>query len=181
MTRGFRYSRNLNGGEEALLQMSFMIKNSGTLTIGDAIKTASGYADVCGAGDRVLGIAEGFIQPNNLPVNHRREGHGATVSGSGLDLTVVTASDNQTVDKLRVQVRINPSALYVAVGDDDLSQALIGTFFDTTSAGDVIDTSTSGASGQFLLLALDPDGDGNAKKGLFAIAETALRPVDAVE
>lgn len=173
---GFFPRKNLAGAEEATIRQekNLIIANSKTITIGDAVALSSGFVDLVGAGNRVLGIVTGFVDKNGLPVNHARKSHAATISGSGNSLTVVTASNNQTVDQIRAVVCTDPNVLYYNDADDSLAQAQVGTYYDVVAASDQIDQSTTSTTGQFVLLEIDPDGDADASKGLFKIAEHAL-------
>jgi len=49
-------------------------------------------------------------------------------------------------------------------------------FFDLTDEDTINQSSASDTSGQFQLIGLDPDNDGDVSKGLFRIAESMLDP-----
>jgi len=100
---------------------------------------------------------------------------GATLTG---DDTVATASDNESrANYIQLQVVVDPAGacLWYNDADGNLAQAQVGSFYDVTAGSDQIDQSTtSDTSGQFQLVEIDPDADGDASKGLFRLAECQL-------
>lgn len=165
-------------GVEHPSALNFRLGNSATLTIGDVVRlNNAGVLVRCAAGDAVLGILTGIVDENDINpfslsyVNNT----GATLTP---DDTVVTASDNSTrAHYLKGKVSVDPAGviLYYNDASGDLALTNLGQFFDHDSDADQVDQSTaSDTSGQFQLVALDPDGDGDASKGLFRIAEPLL-------
>ena len=152
--------------------------DSKTLTIGDAVRVnTSGLIDLVGAGNPVLGVIQGLVDENggNLLALGYTNNTGATLSG---DDTVTTASDNSTrTHYIMAEVFIDPavSLLYYNDSNGTLAQANLFQLFDVLAASDQIDqSSASDTSGQFQLLVIDPDGDADASKGLFRVAEPQL-------
>lgn len=172
-TKGFWPRKNISG-PDIPTAFGFIIDNSETVTLGDAVDLNSGFIQVVDAGDKVLGVVVGIVDNKGIPVNHPDADVDGTVTG---DDTYAAASDNQTDKKVKVQVVISPDVIYYNDADDTLTQAMVGTKFNANSTGDNVDVATSGSTGgQFQLISIDPDADGDASKGLFKIAESQLDP-----
>lgn len=93
------------------------------------------------------------------------------------DDTVAVSSTNQSdaTRNIKAEIIVNPDVLFYNDANGDLAATNEGQLFDTVAAGDQIDqSSASDTSGQFQLIERDPDGDGDASKGLFRIAESQL-------
>lgn len=179
---GFYPYRHLAGTTGGALQ-DFIIENSATVTLGDAVDVAAGYANRVAAGDRIMGVAVGFgRQLSNgevVPLDQDAAGtFTATRSGNAGVLnseTVVVASDNATVDKIVARVQIDPNMTYFNDADDTLTQAMIGRYFDLNSDADDADVATEAAfSAQVILLEIDPHNDADVSKGVFKIVESQL-------
>lgn len=168
-------ARRAEGGHNSGEQRHFVIKNSAVLSVGEAVNFDSGYLDSAGATERVLGIIEGFVDSKGLPlVAQHVTGSDFSYTGNPGSETVTVASDNATVSMVKAVVNIDHRQEYYNDADDDLTAAMLGTYFDTNSGGLEIDVATTGSTGQFVLMELDPDDDGDASKGIFRIAEHAL-------
>lgn len=171
---GFTARRN-EGGHSSGEQRHFIIKNSAVLSVGEAVNFDAGYIDSIGTTERVLGVVEGFVDKNGLPlVAQHVTGSDFSYTGNPGSETVTVASDNATVSQVKAVVNIDPRQEYYNDADDSLTAAHLGTYFDTNSGGLQIDVATTGSSGQFILMERDPDNDGDASKGIFRIAEHAL-------
>lgn len=176
--KGFKARKSLYGIDNPA-KLQFIIDDSETLTLGDAVRLDdAGLLSVVGAGNPILGILAGIVDQNGMNVFSPRA---SGVTGSTLtpDDTIATSSTNSTdgTRKLKGEVALDPAGvlLYYNDADGDLAQTNVGQFFDTTSAGDQISASSaSDTSGQFQLIQIDPDEDGDASKGLFRIAEPQL-------
>jgi hypothetical protein len=131
-----------------------------------------------------LGIVTGlYDQTGNVSVFSPRI-PGTALAGATVtpDDTLATASDNRTntQKQLVVSVLIDPvgAILYenTATTNTALAQANIGSFYNlsSTNAGQIDSTTASVTSGQFQLISLDPDNDGNTAKGLFRICQDQL-------
>lgn len=166
---GFYYRKHMHGLTTGAVA-EFIIDNSETITIGDAVDLNAGFIQAVDAGDDVLGIVVGIVDKHGVNVDGQHADIDGTVSGSGNSLTYAAASDNQTDKQVKAVVMMDPFSLFYNDADSGLTQAEVGTFFDTTAAGDQI-TGTGTTSGAFQLVELDPDGDGDDSKGLFRIAE----------
>ena len=176
--KGFEFRKSLVGLEHPAT-MDFILDDSATYTIGDAVRLdTDGHLVVCGATDTVLGILVGIVDRNGIPVSADRATgtDGATVTG---DDTVTTSSTNTSdaTRNLKGQVIVDPAGLclFYNDADDTLAQTNVGQGFDLTAAGDQIDveTATDGTA-LFQLIEIDPDNDGDASKGLFRIVEAQL-------
>ena len=173
-SKGFIYRKSLTPGVSTPIAQEFLIANSeGPLTVGDAVQLTSGYVTIAATGESILGIVLGFVKKgenifkNNVSV-------GGTKAG---DDTYTAASDNATVDLVKAVVSVDPMALYENEADSTLTQAEVGTYFDTTAASDQITGSGSGTISQFQLIELvTENGDGSAEdsKGLFKISQSQL-------
>ena len=176
-TKGFYFRKNMVGGDDHPPYADFILANSQTVTLGDAVTLSSGFAAVCSTNDRPIGIVDSIVDFNGLPVNgfNSHATQTGTVTG---DDTYASASDNQTVDQVKVRVSMyRPMDLYYNDADDTLAQANIGTYFDMNSTGDNIDVASGTTSGVWQLMEIDPDNDGDASKGLFRIAEPYWKTV----
>ena len=175
---GFYFRKNVYGHDQPASQ-DYIIGNSQTLTIGDAVRlNDAGYLAVCAAGDAVLGILTGIVTKDGVNVFSPRAA-GTTGATLTPDDTVLVSSTNQSdaARYLKGQVQLDPAGanLYYNDADGDFAQTNVGQFFDTVAAGDQISQATaSDTSGQFQLLVIDPDEDGNLSKGLFRVAEPLL-------
>lgn len=167
---GFFYRKHMLGLTTGACA-EFIIANSQTITVGDSIKLSSGYATLALAAGPTMGVVLGIVDPNGINIDGEAADVDGTVSGSGQTLTYVAASDNATSKMVKVQVMCDPFALFYNDADGSLTQAYVGTFFDVVAASDQIDQSSTTTSGNWQLIELDPDGDSDASKGLFRIAE----------
>jgi len=117
----------------------FVVSSGVTVTKGNALSLVAGYVEnhAGDVADRLLGVAA------------------ETVTG--------------TSASAEVGVYCDPNILYHNDADGDLTIAYVGTCFRVTAGGTQIDQSTSAANSavQFILVKRDPDGDGDASKGLF--------------
>lgn len=173
--KGFWYKKSLRPGAEAPMRIEVILANSaGPLTIGDAVQYTSGYLTIAATGESVLGILEGFVTSKGENIFKTQEALGGTLSG---DDTYTAASDNQTVDLVKGIVNIDPDALFLNEADSTLSQAEVGTYFDTTAASDQITGSGSATISQFQLIELvtvDEEGSTQDDCGLFRISQSQL-------
>lgn len=177
-TTGFFHRKNLVGDAATIPSEQFKIANSTTIKIGDAVRiNTGGFAVLAGVGAPVLGIVSGIV--NYQGINPFALGTGAGGATLTPDDKVVTASNNQTrADYLSVEVSLDPAGLllYFNDADGDFTIANLLQFFDCAAgSAQITQGSASDASGQFQLVKLDPDGDGDASKGLFRISECQLR------
>jgi len=163
---GFSYRKSLITKDEPTL-LYFIIDNSGVITLGDAIMiNTDGHAVVATAGEEVAGIVACVVDANGIAVE----------PDSGTTDTYTVDSDNETVKKYQVGLIVSPFALFSNDSSGTLATTNLMQFFDLTDEDTIDQSSASDASGQFQLVGLDPDNDGDASKGLFRIAESMLDP-----
>lgn len=172
-SKGFLYKRHLKAGVEKPATLEVLLANSaGPLTVGDAVQWTSGYLTIAATTESILGVIVGFVDKNGRNIFQQ----GVSVSGtkSGDD-TYTAASDNQTVDMVKGIVIVDDDALFLNEADSTLTQAEVGTYFDTTAASDQITGSGSGTISQFQLIelvVLNDDGTAEDSKGLFKISQS---------
>ena len=126
-----------------------------------------------------IGVVVGFVDSAGLPLEAQHvNASDFTLSGRQGSIgsgTVISASDNTTVAKIQAVVNVSPHQEYFNDADGSLAQAQVGTYYDSLAASDQIDQSTTGSSGQWVLMSIDPENDGDASNGIFRIAEHALQ------
>lgn len=173
--KGFEYRKSLRSGEN-FVKLQFLLDDSATFTIGDMVRLdTDGLLTVNGAGNTILGMLAGIVDQNGINVFSPRA-QGTTGSTLTPDDTIATSSTNSTdgTRKLKGEVILDPAGLNLYYNDanGDFAQTNVGQCFDLTSSGDQVDASALfDGSGQVQLLQIDPDGDGDASKGLFRIVE----------
>lgn len=164
--RGFEFRKSLITKDSPTL-LSYIIDNSDTITLGDAVMiNTDGHVVVATAGEEVLGIVVGVVDSKDNAVD--------ADSGTLADYTV--ESDNETDKAWKVKVIVDKYSLFANDASDTLATTNLGQFFDLTSESQIDASSASDTTGQFQLISLDPDNDGDASKGLFRIAESFLDP-----
>lgn len=170
------FARRTEGGDSTGETRQILLANSITVTVGDAMSiNTTGLLDLAGVGERVLGVVEGFVDKNGLPLTaQHKTGTDYTTSGAGDSATVVTASDNSTDSMVRAIVNVRATQEYYNDADEDLDLTDDYQYFDVVAAADQIDASTVSTTGQFILVERDPDRDADLSKGIFRIAEHAF-------
>ena len=172
---GFAFARSLTG-VDLPVSLDFIIDDSVTVAIGDPVRVdAAGYIKRSTAGVAILGICIGLVDQNGVNVFSPRAS-GTTGATLTPDDTVATSSTNTSdaTRKLKAQVVVSPGGeiLWKNTASAALAQTNLCQFFDVGSTVGQIDVSTaSDTSGQFQLLALDPD---TTTIGLFRVAEGEL-------
>ena len=175
---GFSFRKSLVGVDSPAV-MEFIIEDSSTVTIGDAVRIdTSGYLKRAGAGYPVGGIVVGIVDQGGINIFSPRAS-GTTGATLTKDDTVAVSATNTSdaTRKIKAQVILSPAGyvLFYNYANDVLAQTNLFQFFDVTSTSGQIDVSTaSDTSGQFQLIQLDPDGDGTTYKGLFRVMENQL-------
>jgi len=173
-TKGFVYKKHLDPSVDKPATLEVIIANSGgPLTIGDAVQWTSGYLTIAATTEAILGILVGFRTESGENIFKTKEDHGATLSGED---TLTAASDNITVHKVKGVVITDPYALFLNTADSTLTQAEVGTYFDTTATSDQI-TGAGSTIAQFQLVELvtvDDEGNDDNDAGLFRISESQL-------
>ncbi len=172
------------GGEGEVEVRTFIIQNSQTIELGQTIKVVSGFASASGAAVRIMGVANAFMRDlgNGQIISFGTDASSGTTgtrTGNhgvlGSD-TYVASSTNQTVDKVMVQVIVDPKAEYHNVASGSLTTAMVGNYFDVVSTSDQIDYTVNATTvKQFILMDLDPDRDAVATKGIFKLVQSQLQ------
>jgi hypothetical protein len=163
---GFELRKSLGGSETPQL-VYFTIANSEAVVIGQGIKLdTDGYAVAATVGAKLMGIAAQVVDEKGIAVD----------PDAGTLHTYTVESDNETDKKYKVGVYVSKDLLFANDASADLAQTNVGQFFDLSDKDTINQGTASDTSGQFQLIALDPDGDGDASKGLFKIAESQLDP-----
>ena len=171
--KGFRLEKSLVGIDSPPV-LEYIITNSATITLGDAIEIIddAGYANVADADDKVAGVAVGVVTTNGISVF----GHGApttdgTVTG---DDTFTAASDNKTDQQVKVQIVYPNDSLFYNEADSALTAAEVGRYFALTATGDQVTGTGDGTARtcqlvQILTLAGGPNSGG---EGLFRFSRS---------
>ena len=151
---GFQYRKSLITKDEPTL-LYFIIDNSDTLTVGDALKVnTDGHATLAEAGAKVAGILQTVVDKNGR----------AVAPDSGTTDTWTVASDNETSDQYEAAIIASKYALFYNDADDTMATTNLLQFYDIVAASNQIDeSSASDTAGQFQLIQLDPDGDADAR------------------
>lgn len=164
---GFKFRKSIKGDGGEAVELEMIIKASVTVQIGDLIRVSTGgTAALVTAGDLVLGVVTGVCDKNGLPIT----------PDAGTTDTYTMASDNVTnVDK-NYKVRYIPALadyLFYNDADDDMAATNLFQYFAVNDENDVdANTSSDTTVNTVRLIQLDPDGDGDASKGLFQIVES---------
>lgn len=174
----FTYRKNLAGVTSDPTPVKILIDNSTTVKLGQVVRVnQAGFIVPAGVTAAVLGVVAGFIDQNGTPVDAFSYDTSKTGHTNSGDDTIVTASDNRTRAfpvYAEVEVALQ-EILYFNVASAAQAQTNLMQFFNLVSTSDQIDqSSASDTSGQFQLIQLDPDGDGDLTKGLYRVSNTQL-------
>lgn len=166
---GFEFKYSLSGNPDAWVRQ-YILKNSVTYTVGDAVVIASGFLDIATAGARLLGVLEGFVDNNGLSLDHKEADFDGTLTSA--TQTYLTASDNQTDKKVRGLVRVDPYAVYSSTPDATIGTTtgsnLQGYYTDLLDEDQVDESTAATTAAQLWIHGVDPD---NSSNGLYSIAE----------
>lgn len=171
---GFAFRKTLYGLEHPATQ-HYILAGSATVKIGDLVRiNTSGYLVRCATGEVPAGVLIGITDKDGVNVFSPRA-QGTTGATLTPDDQVATASTNASdaTKNLKGEVIIDPAGvcLFYNDADGDFAQTNLFQMFDVANGNQVTQGSAGDANGQVQLLKLDPDGDGDASKGLFRIAE----------
>lgn len=136
-----------------------IIANSQTVTIGDAIKNSGGYAAVCDANDRILGIVVGFTDKNGIDLDSTlRSNYDGTWTNTPGAQTYVASNDNVTDKQIKVKVIADPYALFENDADAAMTAAMRFSFFSLVDEDQVDGDTNSTTVGELQLWKLpNPD------------------------
>lgn len=175
---GFEYRGQLNGAENPIT-LEVPIGNSATVKVGDAVKlvafASGGGLTRATAGEEILGILTGIVDKNGIDLdNTSTNNYDGTWTSS--TKTYVASADNMTDKEIRGLVVVDKDALWYNDAAGNLAAADILKFFDLADQDQVADQDGADNAGAMILIKRDPDGDGDASKGIFKIAESELDP-----
>jgi len=162
---GFRYRKNLDGSSQAPTNLNLVGANSVVFQVGDLIRVnTTGFAALVVAGDLVLGVVTGVTTSAGAPV---------TPDANTTDIYTM-AADNQTVALKKVHyIPALPNYLFYNDSDDTLARTNLFQYFPVNDENDVNGSSSSDTVVDTVrLIEIDPDGDGDASKGLWQITES---------
>jgi len=164
---GFKLRGHLLGAQNPVTRDA-IITDSETVTVGDAIQMTDGFAQVCDANERIMGIAVAITDENGIDLDSTRsDNYDGTWTSS--TQTYVASADNESDKKIKVKMICDPYALFYNDADGSLTSAMDMEFFSLVDE-DQVDADTNSATvGEMQLWKRDPDGDGDASKGLFRI------------
>lgn len=145
-----------------------ILANSITVTEFDSVKASSGFVALGTTGALVLGHVVGLVTEQGVGLNTS----GAAGAGIGSFVgTYLTASDNQTVGKVKAEIDISKHSLYGAEED-----AAIGTTTGSNLLGysqdiadeDTLDESTAATTtGQYMGWGVDPEDSAKALVNIY--------------
>lgn len=173
---GFEYRGQLSGAQDPVT-LTVNIGNSGTVKVGDAVKmdtlSNGGGVTRATAGSKVMGIVVGIVDKYGIDLdNTDPQNYDGTWTSSSK--TYVAASNNTTVKLVKALVVADDQSVWY----NDSAGALVAAdefkFFDLTDQDQIADQNGSDSAGAFVLVKRDPDGDADASKGLFVVAESNL-------
>lgn len=171
---GFYPKKNLTTSDGPTI-LEYIITTSAQITIGDAIEIVDdpGYANVADANDKVAGVAVGIVDVNgiNIFTTLGAPAVGGTKSG---DDTYTAASDNKTVDQVKVQiVPALEGQLFYNEADSTLTAVEVGTYFALAATGDqVTGTGSTVATAQLVELISLAGGPNGGGEGYFRFARS---------
>lgn len=175
----FNYRGQLSGGKENPVTLQVGIANSQTVTVGDAVKlqalSSGGGILPATAGSKIFGIVVGITDQYGIDLDNTSPSNfdGTWTSGTK---AYAAASNNMTNKLVKAKVIVDENSLWYNDAAGDLVVADEFKYFDITSATQIADQNGNDTAGAFLLVRRDPDGDADASKGLFKIAESYLQP-----
>lgn len=133
-----------------------IIANSQAIVTGDLVNVPAGFADGADAGERIYGVAIGFVggleSCKGIPLDKLVSGtdyDGTYVAGAHGTNAYTASADNQTDKKVMVRVRIDPGMLLTNTPD-----AAIGTttgsnlkgYYTDIASQSVVDENTAATS-----------------------------------
>jgi hypothetical protein len=177
MANEFQYRGQLNGAENPVVR-KILIGNSAAIVVGRAAKMvvlgSGGGVTPATAGSRIVGFVIGIVDSNGIDLDNTKQTLDGTWATS--TQTYTAAADNMTVKKVAALVVVDKNALWYNDTAGDLVVADEYKFFDLSTAAQVADQNGHDSAGALVLVQRDPDGDGDASKGIFKIAESNLDP-----
>ena len=173
---GFFFRKSLSGRDLPEV-LQYRAGNSATLKVGDAVRlNTSGFVVRATTSQNVLGFVSGLVNNNGVnPFSLGADTAGATLTPGDQLTTKATNTTDATYINCEVVFALGDQ-LWYNLASAALTQAMVGQLFNTTTGGanQIDQTSNNESSGQYQLISLDPDGDGNTSKGLFRVFQGQL-------
>jgi len=165
-------------GEQSPGAVSLIIANSATIYVGGAVTMSSGFVAAGTAGAKLIGICIGLVTDKGIPLdNATTDDYDGTYTEGGFGVgNYAASSDNATDKKVRALVVIDKNAQYYNDAAGDLTTAMLFGFLNLSSATQLAAHASGEVAGQFQIVKLDPDADGDASKCLVKLAESQLDP-----
>lgn len=165
----FQFRKNLDGSSQVPSLLYGIGKSSVIFTVGDAVRfNTSGFIDLSHTAEQIIGIVASVVTSKGLPVDY----------DSGSTNTWTMTSSNETVNMYEVAfIPAFPHYAFSCDSDTTIEQASLGKYFQLASTSDGASTTTESdtiGTLQLQLIGLDPDGDGDASKGLFRIVASQM-------
>jgi len=108
-----------------------VMQNTKTVRLGQAVHiTEGGFEQIDATTERVLGPCVGIVQ-NGIPLDDPASSADFSGTWTGTQKKFESSDDNTTVDLVKIQVRIDPTAVY--------SMKLLGTIGTTRSSDEIGD------------------------------------------
>ena len=173
---GFEYRGQLNGAENPVV-LDVLIGASLTVKVGDAVKvyafSSGGGCSRASAGNLILGIVQGIVNKDGIDLDNADT---STYDGTWTSSTktYAAASDNLTDKQIKAKVIVDTNALFYNDTAGSLAAGDEYKHFDLNDQDQIADQDGADAAGAFILIKRDPDGDGDASKGIFIISESDL-------
>ena len=173
---GFEYRGQLSGAQDPVT-LPIIIGNSITVKVGDAVKlvafASGGGLTRATAGEEVIGVLVGIVDANGIDLdNTSTDNYDGTWTSSSK--TYVASADNMTDKTVKGLVVVDKEALWYNDSAGSLAVADEYKFFDVADQDQIADQDGADNAGAFVLIKRDPDGDADASKGIFKIAEHEL-------
>ena len=170
---GFEYRGQASGSQDPVT-LQFPITNSATVKVGDAVYIATNGVQRITNSTLVLGIVTGIVDANGIDLdNTSPSNYDGTWTSS--TRTYVAASNNITNKKVCAQVVADTEALWFNDADGSFTNPTdIGLLIKCADHDQIDEDTTSATVGQFYVLKLDPDGDGDASKCIVKVARSQM-------
>lgn len=170
---GFEYRGQLNGADNPVT-ITLPIGASATVKVGDLVKlvafSSGGGLTRATATEEILGVCVGIVDKKGIDLdNTSTDNYDGTWTSSSK--TYVAASDNMSDKMISCRVVVDKNSIWYNDSAGTLAAADIGKFFDIADQDQVADQDGADNAGAMILIKRDPDGDSDASKGLFIIAE----------
>ncbi len=177
---GFFYKRGLRGNASPVMK-HVIIDNDDDIQVGDAVKVYNaGDAEKATAGVSIFGFVHAIVDKygNGIkPELVTKATVGSASVASGRTGAVTVASDNESVDKIKVVVDVSPFTIYSGdvTGTVDTTITVtdkVGGYFDIVDEANIDETTgTRGGVAQLYSWGTDPEDSGNI---LVSICESEL-------